>query len=282
MSNQKNRQKEVLKIWTDEATARGNRKITASAPDARQHAVYQAAFALALRNKKKRVRVLNLGMTPELRNLALGLGCEVVAVDINFDMIVNLEHNIRDNTSLHNMILRCDWLKIDQFLRPDTFDIVSGDGVIAQVTLQQAPLLIKNIALLLKSGGYFISRVDVFQPNFSTMTVDQLLKLYRQKKISLIEFALATVWYSEHAKKLYNPRTGLQKTYKFWDIMQDYYEEGKLTKVEYQAIEERRISISHYSFTMPHFLKIMHRYFLDVSLKQSMPIWPTYVGKKKA
>ncbi len=274
------RQAEVLARWSKDAPDRKDRKITASAPAGAQGELYRKFVRLAIKGKKD-PWVLILGMTPELRNIAMEEGATVVAVDINQDVICSVDPNIKDRLNTKNIMARGDWLMMDQYLQNKKFDVVMGDGVTGQLLNQDTKKLVKVSAHLLKKGGYFISRVDIHQPALDGLSFAQALELWRAGKMNIAEFSIVVLLYSEYKKQCYNPRTGLMKTYLFWDIIEKLYRKGVVTKAENEAIQKTRISLTHYNVGQKTFLAWTGKYFKPVPFKPVSIFWSTYVGQKK-
>jgi formiminotetrahydrofolate cyclodeaminase len=55
-------------------------------------------------------KVLILGATTELREIALELGCKVLAIDINIEMIYNRDKIMKIKNNVNDVIARGDWL----------------------------------------------------------------------------------------------------------------------------------------------------------------------------
>ena len=278
----KQRTKEVLSGWSKDSPIRAHRERTSTAPVGVQYSLYERAFKMALKGKKKS-KVLNMGATPELRNLALNLGCQVIAVDINMDMIFNLEPHIKDGKNVNNVVMRGSWLLMDQFLKNKNFDIVAGDGVTGQLTPLDIKKVIKIIANLLKVGGHFISRVDVYLPDYPRIPYQKLLEQYRKKKIPLDIFLLEFLLYSDpYHKVLYDKKKKLMYTYKVFDILHKLYKKGEITAEENKLFQANRMSLTHYMLPKPELYGRLNKYFKEIPVKQITESWPTYVGKLKS
>lgn len=271
--------KEVIKRWEKEAPARAMRKKTTTAPKKRQRELYLYAIRKAL-GKRKEAKIIILGATPELRNLCLNLGFYTLAIDNNFEMIFNLEKNIIKHKSEKNMIIKMDWLKTDFYLKNNFYDLVIGDGVTGQLLFKDLNRFFETIANLLKSGACFITRADVYQPDYPRSTFQNLLNNYRANKISLNEFILGILLYSDVSHLFYDKKKRKRYTYKVFDFLKKMAQKGILTKREGEFFEERRINLIHTFVPVNEFDKIASQYFKKIELPQWEPIWPTYMYKK--
>ena len=281
-NNMQKRIQKVYKSWSKDAKTRGDRKTTATAPIGNQLALYKKCLKKALGKRIKNSLVLVLGATPEVRNLALNLGCRVLAADINYDMLFNLESNIKDHGNMRNMVLRTNWLELDKYLKNNNFDAVIGDGVTGQLDPPGIVKLIENVKNLLKPGGYFITRIDVYLPEYPITPFAELLDEYRNKKLDFLTFGTKALLYSDYSKKLYNKKTGLMSTYKLWNIFNDLFKQGVISKKEDDFFQERKVSQTHYM--LPKSLlyrKMLGKYFKEIPLKQINEVWPTYMGRVK-
>lgn len=277
----KRRTEQVHKSWSKDAKARGDRKVTISAPDEAQKDLYRQALEMAVEGEKKPL-VLILGMTPEPRNLALSMGCRVLATDFNFDMIFNLQPNIENAEDPNNMVMRVDWLALDKYLQHGIFDIVVGDGVLAQLDPPGIKNLIANVVAMLAPGGYFATRIDLYLPDYPVATFREYLEQYRSNELSLLDLAIRTLMYSDFTSRLYDKKKYLCYTHKFWDLMNEKEKEGIITREENKFMQERKMNLTHYCLPKPElYSEYLDPYFEEVEVEQFDELWPTYIGKKK-
>lgn len=277
----KKRVERVHKNWSKDAKARGNRKITISAPDDAQNELYRQSLEMAIEGKEDPL-VLVLGMTPEPRNLALSLGCRVLAADLNYDMMVNLQPSIEDSENPRNMVMRANWLDLDKYLQHGIFDIVIGDGVLAQLDPTGIKKLIANVFRMLPTGGYFSTRIDLYLPDYPVGKFEDYLAQYRKQELSLLELAVRTLMYSDFSSQLYERDQHLCHTHKFWELMEEKEKEGVITKDENKYMQERKMNLTHYFLPKPElYVDYLGPYFEEVEVEQFDELWPTYVGRKR-
>jgi hypothetical protein len=123
----------------------------------------------------RRARMLILGSTPELRDLALALGVLPVACDHSrqiWDSMARLMQHRGDEEFLH-----CNWLEIPEE-RP--YDIVAGDGSLVMLQPDQIQPMIRKIAALLKPEGAAVLKVGARATSFSPGRFAEALAEYRR------------------------------------------------------------------------------------------------------
>ena len=96
-----------------------------------------------------------------------------------------------------------------------------------------------------------------------------------------MEFIISVLLYSPYRIRFYDTKVHLQKTSEFWGLCDELAKAGTITRAENKLIQKNRISLNHYLLPEKDFYRLMHRYFTDVPVKQVIPVWPTYVGRRK-
>ena len=130
---------------------------------------------------KKGDHVLVLGATAELRNIALGLGCKVIAVDISIDMInkrdglVKAERLGGDINIDNNVVAKGNWLS-PWFLRENSFKAVIGDASFNNLLYDDMISLFGVLKTLVRKDGVLIFRHANFYDDLLPIEVAELYK----------------------------------------------------------------------------------------------------------
>jgi len=136
---------------------------------------------------KKDDRVLVLGATPELRSIALELGCKVVSVDISLDMIQKREGNVTVKDHTKDVVARGNWLDM-WFLDEHQFSAVLADTSFNNVSFDDMVLLMKKLPQLLRPDGIILFRHLNLH---NTISINKLVELYKTKKITAKELVIS-------------------------------------------------------------------------------------------
>ena len=94
--------------------SRAKRGKATSAPDEKTLAVERKFFKIAQGNKKK-IKTLVLGATPELRDLAISMGSETIAVDISPRLLLALTNVMKHKDDPKNKFIVGDWLLMTNY-----------------------------------------------------------------------------------------------------------------------------------------------------------------------
>lgn len=146
--------------------------------------------------------VLVLGATPELRNIALELGCKVLSMDINLEMISKREKNVTTKDHDRDVVARSNWLQ-PWFVKEHFFKAVIGDTCFTNLPYPQMIELFGIIKRLLQKEGVIIVRHAVL---YDEHTPDQLVSLYKQGEITAKDMIILTHM-NRHFKRPYVNKT---------------------------------------------------------------------------
>lgn len=121
--------------------------------------------------KVKKVKILVLGSTPEIRDMLSGFGAKVsvVCVDMSFDMIMSMTQ-VMKNTSKNEIWMRSNW--IDSPLKEKYFDLIFGDAVLHNIHKKEQSVFLQHLVDLLKKDGQLVSRIVVHNNNVTSKVKD--------------------------------------------------------------------------------------------------------------
>ncbi|MDD5627398.1 MAG: class I SAM-dependent methyltransferase [Patescibacteria group bacterium] len=110
---------------------------------------------------QKSPKVLILGATPELRDLAAKYTKEVTVVDVNLEMILAMTKLMRKKNP-SEIWVKANWLSMP--LAHNYYDVILGDGVVNNVAWSEVNIFWKHLAQILKPNGKFTTRILFYIP----------------------------------------------------------------------------------------------------------------------
>jgi SAM-dependent methyltransferase len=129
--------------------------------------------------KKGDMRVLLLGVTPEIRESLAELKYNVTCIDINPEMIQAMESVLKVKNP-HEVVINEDWL--NNSLKDGIFDVVVGDCVLENVGWEDRDKLLSEVKRVLKPKGIFLTRVFTMPKKKPYKTLDELLEKFSKKE----------------------------------------------------------------------------------------------------
>lgn len=181
-------------------------------------------------NKKRKVVVL--GMTPELRNLAHEMDCSVVCIDNNLESIRLLRNWVSTKYIEKEIIIQANWLALINLLeRP--VDCILGDGVFGNVlSLDEHKRLLRAFKSSLGKNGILILRKILIPGNFciNDHEAEKLLERFRLGDLTEAEFGFGMrIWgsyrYAFNQKTFILDNKVVFNRYKNWlnkNLLSDY------------------------------------------------------------
>lgn len=192
--------------------ARSKRDFGTSAPTHAEILIYKNLFNLIIAGKKpkKNLKVLVLGATPEIRDLAIELGAECTAVDISRNVLESLTKAMKYKDDKKNKFVCDDWFNMCSIFPKNSFDMILGDCSFNNVPFLRCGEMFQICKNLLKKDGCIITRqifyFDHKMPRLTSQLVDELNEL-NARKMTPMGFIFETAMFSEIAYKSYNYAT---------------------------------------------------------------------------
>ena len=289
---EKHTKKTIKTSWSDTTAQSRAIRTHTSAPLGKELANYKRLFK-KYSKRKKDLSVLILGATPELRDLAIEHNAQTLAIDLSLDMLSQMTAVMKHRNSLKNQMMKGDWLEIDTTLAPKSFDFVFADASLNNVPAKIHKKIFANLSQVLKPKGYFITRNYVYQPERPKVTIDEIQKLYNQKRVNWLFLWIHLGLYNKHswAKNLYSMKTCNFQVGKTINKVVELINEEKLkvTKLDRERIKNNQIHasrITHIALPEKMWNKIVNKHFKIVE-RSSIPglIWteytPIWVLKKR-
>jgi len=145
-------------------------------------------------------RVLVLGATPRYRDLGHELKCEVVACDMNLEMLVSTSRLMKYSyKSAAETWVIANWLETP--LKTNYFDYILGDFVISNIPLNLRSQFYLEIKRLLKKDGLFITRHIMLDHNLKASAVVTHYADQKDPNICEFQFAMQSVVWNKKLKQ---------------------------------------------------------------------------------
>lgn len=182
-------------------------------------------------------KVVVLGMTPELRQLAHKMRCRVICVDNSAEAITLYIDWIAEEYRTNEHIIKADWMDLSDILE-EPADAIIGDGVFGNVlSLNKYRELLHVFKESLHNEGFLILRTIMVPRNFafSEHTTDRLIGQFRAGKITKAEFGFGMRIFGSYSGA-YNTQSFILDNRMIFKRYEDWFKEGVLSDVEYTAI----------------------------------------------
>jgi hypothetical protein len=180
---------------------------------------------------------LVLGMTPELRGLALSRFARVITVDSNPHAIALYRDWVPPEHRPRESIIEADWFSLGSTIaRP--VSAVLADGVFGNLRDSTAHgCLLDTIAAVLSPGGRFVTRMALIPEGFdpSEHRAERLLQRFRAREIDDAEFGFGVRLVGHH-ETCYDPHTGLLDNAKLFAQCDARHAVREFTDAEHAAI----------------------------------------------
>ena len=202
-----------------------------------------AAYAAAVPPDATSQTAVVLGMTPELRAMALTRFRRVVTIESNRTAI-ELYRAWVDETDRHReTIMQGNWFDASQLLSEPVSAVV-GDGIFCTLdNLEEYRRLLRSTASILRPRGHLIVRKllipDGFRPE--AYRPDILIQRFRRGELDEAEFGLSMRMVGHYAC-CYDPTTYLLDNKKLFTECARDVQSGLLTEREHHLIRRYRFS----------------------------------------
>lgn len=195
-------------------------------------------YARVLEGLAPPARVLVLGMTPELRRLALERGHTVIAVDRSAASIDAYRDWMPRSMRRRESVVERDWSELDTVVTQPV-DVVLGDGVFANLPDVRAQEdLLAQIAAV-SAGGRLVLRKALLPRGLDPAEVaaPRLVEAYRAGRLDDAEFSLGLRVYG-YLAEAYDGTTATLDGMRVYDAVERDRRAGRLTGEEF-ALAQR-------------------------------------------
>lgn len=210
------------------------KRYPAGSPDAQEIAVYGTSLSQCV----DRSRGVVLGMTPELRSLALSHFQRIVTIDSSAQSIELFRGWIADEAASREKIILASWLVFLPLLKTPVSAIL-GDGIFGNLSnLSEHVLLLEKIKSAMADDGFFVTRKAMIPKNFeiSKYSSDAFIARFRSGVIDEAEFGFGMRLLGHYAC-CYNPDSFILDNQKIFEECDGLHRNGRLTDGEYDIIQ---------------------------------------------
>ena len=214
------------------ADAGARRRHAGGSPDANEIAAYAAGLP-----RHSPGSAVGLGMTPELRALALAHFARVISVDINLESIALYRDWIAPDDRKRETILAGNWFEVPRVVGAPV-SVVLADGVFGNLPDRDAHArLLGAIAAALESGGAFVTRMALIPDGFNAAEhrADRLLARFRAGELDEAEFGFGMRLVG-HYESCYDARTCWLDNARLFAGCAARHAAGELSDNEWQAM----------------------------------------------
>lgn len=260
-----------------------NRKESPLAPSIKGLAIYRK-YLVKAKSKQKNPNLLVLGATPELRDLGLRLGFNVVTVEFNQKVIDRYSDLVQVKNRDKEIIIKGDWLKVP--LKYGYFSAIVGDAALNNISLSKHNILLQRTNNWLIKGGYGILRQAVLPDKLDKINDFKInLEHWRKGKMNYREFHYRFRFMTFH-KQSYNKKTKVNSGPLVFKYLKELYQKKVLFKKEYEYCLRFKSLISHTILRYNEFFNLFKKYFRAVKVEQEysnkLDYFPIkiFIGKK--
>ena len=132
--------------------------------------IYEEVVSTLPRNS----RILILGATPELRDLAASSGFKPVVVDFSLPMIIEMLQYTQKTNADDEIWIKSDWLSMPL---EGNFDVVLGDLVLRMIESGQQEEFLKRIRKILSPTGIFVAREHFVEESLFDLAAIEILNM---------------------------------------------------------------------------------------------------------
>ena len=184
-------------------------------------------------------RAMVLGSTPEYRDLALGLGYETTALDINPNMLSGMEELMTQSAGSHNKKVVGDW---NAMPFPDaSFEYILAEQSLNIVPMVERGSILSECARVLTPGGIFFCKVMVIRSDFR-QTVTACTEKFLKAESTLNDYTMCLMHATDSDG--YDETTGMLR---FQDraFIEQYVADGALSPAVQR--DHRRVYAADYT-----------------------------------
>jgi len=211
---------------------------------------------------KKNPRILVLGSTPELRDLALSYpDAELIAVDSNAEMVEKMTALMEHKNSEREKFINADWLNMP--LPENSVDLIVGDGAVANLAAESFDDFFAQCRKILKPDGAIILRENVRIKEY-VWSVTEIVAKSRQENWHW--FDLYSYSYVSSTGEWFDEKTSQVNMEKYFTWVKQAYQDGLLNEEEFSHLWPWHGNLIHTFLKESEFLALFSKYF------QSLPV----------
>jgi len=185
--------------------------------------------------KKKEIKALVLGVTPEIRDLLAEYNIDTVCLDNNSLMAKAMDRLVKKK-NLKEKIIIGDWLNMP--FPEKHFDLIISDCPQDNLPYGKFDLLFENIYKVLKSKGYLMLGTTYFKGFKEAISLKQYIAIYRRKPKAFQDLTCKYYYLMKLSgcEDYYDPETKVSDWLKIDADLKELFKKEKINQEEFSAL----------------------------------------------
>lgn len=205
-----------------------------------------------------KIRTLVLGATPELRDIVLSYGHELVTVDKDEEALAEKTKLMHYQNSPLEHILIKDWLKIDY---PDNyFDVIIGDGVLTALQPAEQKKLLKLLKQILKPTGSLLLREEAKVAHNINFDPQDIVGQYRDGNYNIFDLFFGLRLHNKNYQAI-DPKTQMIRLQDFLKKLDEYGKNNIISPEELSQLKKIAGELEHTLLSKTEIENILHHHF---------------------
>ena len=165
-----------VKSWNAQLATTWTKMVGPSRPTCSELTVYLKYIRILQNQKKRKLKMLVLGSTPEFRDLGFEEAMDVTVIDCNTDYHNQINREIRHKITFnreHILVKRWQDLNVQ-----GQYDIILGDLVTGNIPPSELETFISNASNAMTPGGYFLGKSFYQLADYTLKTPTEIITNY--------------------------------------------------------------------------------------------------------
>jgi len=228
------------------------------APDADMLAIQRRRITAYLGTIDHKPKALILGATPELADLALQEGLEVVCVDSSAAMFEAAAKRRQLSDRTREKSIAADWLDMNMIAQGE-IDIVLGDASLNNIAHEEMGGMLDELTRVTHSGSLILLRQIVF-PDQKVPEYDlpNVLAAMRSGKISKHDFDRVLRFYC-FAPVALDPARHMLDAKRVFEIIRQLCKADEITIAEFEFLMSRYSEVAHTIYPYSEQIRVLER-----------------------
>jgi|GEM_PF-481356 len=166
--------------WNNDLALRWTKMVGPSRPTISEIAVYQKYVVKLKKFKKRKLKMLVLGSTPEFRDWGYEQNIDVTVIDSMYDYHNTINRELRHKDIFMDSLKKEDVVVTEwQNMKfTDEFDLIVGDLIIGNIPPDELEQTIINIKEALKEDGLFLQKSFYYPKKYKKMSSAEVVRNY--------------------------------------------------------------------------------------------------------
>lgn len=164
-----------VRLSWDRRSAGWGRFLSPEAPSTNDIANYFSLLQDITQEDLKNPRILILGVTPEIRQIASDFSDDITLADFSLGMIKMSYRQIPLTISPNEKKILINWFNLKKLFVQQQFDVILGDLIFQEIMPASMDYLLDTLRKILKPDGFFITRVSHYNPKWNSHDAHSIL-----------------------------------------------------------------------------------------------------------